>query len=207
MMSRVILLSLVFITALAAFLVIRLPLGVAMDVLGLDIKALRAQGSVWDGVLVDAGINGVALGDVDIALSPLSLLRGEGRTMLRLQANALRGDATAFKTLGGEWGIDDTSLTLELGPWFGAQGISGLAHLTIAEMRLGSKACMARGDIAITGVHYASQPLPPLNGPILCENGRIIANLSSADEATVLQISLAYQAGGLGKLNFDYKGE
>ena len=93
-MRRVYAVSLV---ALLLALIAFFPLGLALQIAGLDGRLFAArsvEGSVWNGTLRDVSIDGVPLGDFASSLSPIRLLTGVAA--IRLQG--AQGGPTAVAT-------------------------------------------------------------------------------------------------------------
>lgn len=74
--KRILTLAFVLLVLLALFL----PLRIVFEASGLASKGISArsiEGSVWSGTIRDLRLGRLALGDMDAALSPLALLRGD----------------------------------------------------------------------------------------------------------------------------------
>ena len=91
--------------ALVLFLAL-MPLGAVMPGANgpaAGLTARSAEDTVWDGILHEAHLGGVALGDVHVALEPLPLLIGEAR--FEMKSTALAGTLTAVSGLRGVHGM------------------------------------------------------------------------------------------------------
>jgi general secretion pathway protein N len=90
---------------LAAGLLLLLPLRLAPGLLATGIAAESVEGSLWSGQLRAARWHGLALGDVRVGVSPVSLLGGNLRFSLAgpaLQGSILRGGTNGVAGLSGK---------------------------------------------------------------------------------------------------------
>ena len=114
--GRRVLVLIVLLVVLVAFLPMRLALA-ALDLSAQGVSARGVSGSIWDARIEGLDMSGVAIGDVDAALSPLDLLLGRARI------DVARGrDAAGAEPLSGAGvvsrntlGMADVTGTLALG--------------------------------------------------------------------------------------------
>lgn len=183
--------------ALAAALIIFMPLRIAIDVAGLAARGLTARsvhGSVWSGTLDDARLGEVAFGDVHAGLAPLALLIGETRLTLRAQ-----GDATFRGTIVNSlssFGVTALTGDVPAGRIFAPLPVRQV-HVDAVSARFTGRQCTAasgtvrvRMDDSIAGVDGLSLP-QTMSGALHCAGDRLVVPLSSASATEKLTIRIA----------------
>lgn len=89
---------------LAVALVVLLPLRIVFDMSGLGARGISArsvEGSIWSGTIRDLRLGRLSLGDMDAAVSPGSLLRGELIMAMARASDAPGQPALAFDLVAG----------------------------------------------------------------------------------------------------------
>ncbi|MGP1283955.1 MAG: type II secretion system protein N [Parasphingopyxis sp.] len=110
--------TLFFVCIFLLAMLVLIPLRFGMDWLGLDergVAAREAQGSVWNGRLVEAQFGDAAVGDVDAGLGFFPLLIGRARVAMARSGTDVGefGDFRgAMSVSGGEFGLDDMQASL-----------------------------------------------------------------------------------------------
>jgi general secretion pathway protein N len=116
----------VFVVALLVLLPMRLLLG-AVGVGEQGLTARSVDGSVWSGAVREAQVGRIALGDLDVAVSPLALLVGRARIALSGHAGDLgRSVHGAIEMSRHSVGFDDMTASLPTGNIFAPVPISAL---------------------------------------------------------------------------------
>lgn len=173
-----------------------LPLGLIAPSRVPGLEASRVSGSVWKGRIEDARYNGVPIGDLDIAVSPQSLMSGEPALDFERggvgDATRLRGRVRGSRTTQRIEGLSGT-LRLNALP-------RGLAPIVITfdelALSLGPAGCMKAGgavtaqlpDIPLIG------PSPPLAGTARCDSAAILAPLASP--RSIISVDLRFWMDG-----------
>ena len=171
--------GLYLLVALLLWLVVLVPLRVALDQLGFDAQGLSARsvtGSLWSGRLTEARLRGVALGDLEAGLAPLPLLIGEARVALRHAA--WRGTIIQSSDLRGVTGLN------------GRRGAEAMpASLPIGSLQFSDVAVRFRDGVcaeATGGVRVepragvaALASLGQLQGSLRCDGDALLAPLTS----------------------------
>lgn len=183
--------ELFFVAALLFSLAALLPLRIALGWLGFEAGGLTArqvQGSVWLGLLADAHLGPVPLGDVSARLRALPLLAGRARLDLAQAEDGLSGALTLSRH---GFGIDDLSGRLD-GP-----GLAGLPPpaLDLADLsvRFGDGLCAA-GE-GLVSAHFAGElagvPLAAgFSGEARCDGPALLLPLASRSGADRLDVRL-----------------
>ena len=154
-----------------------LPLRFVTNMANLEaagISASAVNGSVWNGELEGLTIRGAALGDVNVATDPISMITGAPKLSFRSSgpisqgAVTVRSNGPRFSNLRGQ-----IALT-QLDP----QAPSGaVATFIDASLDLSANACTeASGQARIVGM--AAAGMPDMSGPISCEEGRVRLSLT-----------------------------
>ena len=152
---------------------VALPMATASDS---GLTARRAEGTIWSGVLREARVAGLPLGDAVVGLQPFPLLSGEAR--LGFASPTLKGTATAG------------SATIGLGGATGSIDLAGrfaplpLGTLSLEDMsvRFGDNRCdHAEGRVRATIVgSVGGLSLPGgLSGAARCDGAALLLPLAS----------------------------
>ena len=146
------LLVLTALVALLWFAAAQVPLGFALRKLPLNASGVQwtqSEGTIWNGRIMGVYLNGQPVGDVDVALKPLSLISFEPSMDVQWGGAGGRGAGTV--TILDEDSVEVSDLRLE-------QSISSLESLS-PDLR------------AIGGTFRVSQGLIRIEGPV-CESAR-----------------------------------
>lgn len=181
----------VAVLAALLFLVLLFPLAVALPMAlpeNSGLSARRATGSVWSGLLADARLAGMPLGDTRVGLSPLALLGGEAR--LGFVSAGLRGTLTAS---GRSFGIADASGPIDVAVRVKPLPLTQIV-LDDATVRFaGTRCASANGRVrAVVAGDIGGIALPGgMTGALACEDGALLVPLvgQSGMERLDLRIS------------------
>lgn len=192
------LLILVAILALAWAGISQIPTGFVLRKLPLNdmgVQWTQSEGTIWDGRIMGVYLNGQPVGDIDVALKPMSLLsfrpamdvqwggaggRGAGQIMLD-------GETVSATDLRLEQQVAALeSLTNEL------RAIGGVFRLNHGAVQIENGVCLsAAGDVQTDTLARAAQQFgrtfSDLAGTISCENGafNIVMNGTGGEGDTV----------------------
>ncbi len=192
------LLLLTAIVAIGIAAVSQVPTGFVLRKLPLNamgVQWTQSEGTIWDGRIMGVYLNGQPVGDIDIALQPLSLVsmrpvlnvqwggaggRGAGQVMLD-------GDAISATDLRLEQQVSALeSLTNEL------RAIGGVFRLNHGAVRIENGVCLsAVGDVQTDTLARAAQQFgrtfTDLTGSISCTDGafNIVMDGNSPDGDTI----------------------
>ncbi len=179
-----------FVIALLLLLPLRLVAGWAgLDDAGLSARAV--QGSVWYGSLDEAAIGGIALGDLRAHLSPLNLLLGRARVMVRSNGAtpAAQGAVTVSRH---SYGVNVVTASVPTGAVFAPLPIAQL-DLSAAGVRFEDGRCArAAGHVravvtgAIAGVDLGGS----MAGDARCEAGVLVLPLRAAAGGAAIELRL-----------------
>lgn len=188
-------LSLPALTALfsAASLVLILatmPLSLALSGRGPEagLSAASASGTVWRGRLRDAAFGGLRLGDVEIGVSPLSLLAA--RVRLGFRSESLRG---AARLSSGRLELLDIEGDLPLTAMAPQAGLSGRVGLRGFDLDLRRSECQrAGGEVRLDQINLAGLELPGLvlTGSAACAGKDLVVPLRGQAEGVDVQADL-----------------
>lgn len=176
-MSNRRLLALFIVALLSMLALLLLPLRAAlryMDAGSRSISAIDATGTIWSGRLRNASWRGHRLGDVSMALQPLSLLVGVRRVELvstRLSGDVLDGRVYGIEQVYGEIVLDRL------------QAIPGL-HLTIRMRDLAATFSQGRcrdagGRVTVEARLAGLDTLLQLQGQPTCDRQDVVLALAS----------------------------
>lgn len=148
--------------------------------------AVRAEGRLWGGSLVDAHYGDIPLGRVDFALRGVSLLAGRLSADVRIAGGALSAEGRIGIGLDGRVSLASPGLEFDLGAarrhsFLGAP-LVGKARARVTALSFGPKGCEAADATVWTDVLSAparriSGDALELMGPASCKEGRIVADL------------------------------
>lgn len=186
--------SLFFLAAFLFAVAALLPLRLAVGWFGLDSRGLSAReasGSVWLGMLKEARVGPVPLGDVQARLNTLPLFLGRARvTLARIAGpDQFEGAVTASRH---SFGVDDATGRLSAGALFAALPVSSLEleDLTagfageLCERAEGRVRATLAGDAAGVGIPTA------FSGTARCAEGRLLIPLASQSGMERLNLSV-----------------
>ena len=175
----------IFAALLVLFLLVFLPMRLALGWVGLDtagFTARKVSGSVWDGRLTEARFGDVALGDLRAGLSPLQLLVGRARIDLAGQAGGQERPLTgAIGLTRHSLGLDDVTGALPVGRVFAPVPVT-LLDLDDVTVRFVDGNCdHADGRVrAVLAGDFAGVAVPgSLAGTARCDGGALYLPLGS----------------------------
>jgi general secretion pathway protein N len=184
----------IFGAVFVAALIVLLPMRLVLGMLGVGEQGLTARevgGSMWDGSVREAQVGRIALGDLNVALSPLPLLVGRARIDLRGQAGDMGQSVHgAIETSRHAIGIDRMTATLPTGNIFAPVPISAL-DLTDIDLRFeggNCKAASGRVKASLSGDIAGISLGQGLSGEARCDAGALLLPLASqagTERATV----------------------
>jgi general secretion pathway protein N len=194
-----------FIAALAAALVVLLPLRAAIGWFALGgrgLAAREAEGSLWLGALKEAQFGPVALGDVSARLNILPLFLGRARLSLSRDEAAGGRFEGAILVTRHSFGLEDLTGQLRTGALFAPLPIATLdlddvtAHFEggMCESAEGEVRVGLSGDIA--GIVLSSG----LRGTIRCAGGALLLPL--AGQSGMEQMNIRVEASGRWRADF-----
>lgn len=175
--------------ALVFFLAASAPLSLIVNLAPLQengVSLSAVQGTVWRGAIHGLSIRGVSLGDVDLNLSPLSMLTLRPKVSLNAASGQITGRATITAGLGARVRFDDVKLmasaqSLTQQRIMGTPPTGGV-DLYLETLSLVRGACAAaRGivssDILDAAAKRYSGAAFPVSGAITCDGGDIVVAL------------------------------
>jgi general secretion pathway protein N len=183
----------VFFLAVFAFSLIALiPLRVAVGWFGVEgLAAREASGSIWLGMLKEAQLGPVPLGDVRARLNMLPLLLGRARLSLSRDEPDGHFDG-AVSVSRHSFGIEDMTGQFRTGTLFAPVPISAL-DLDDVSVHFANGECeSAEGRVRATASgELAGIPLPGvLAGNVRCAEGALLLPLASQGGAGQLNLSM-----------------
>lgn len=170
-----------FVIALLAMLALLWPLRLALGAFDLQaqrLAAIEARGSVWNGTLRDTRWRGTVLGDVAVALRPLSSLVGTHRVALQSDSAAAvlaRGGVQGIEHLHGEF----ASVRIASMPGIDVHLRFDDATLTFADGRCREATGSMQAEVRLSGIADALAAPVLLAGDIACENRTGTVTLST----------------------------
>ncbi|MEQ8559725.1 MAG: type II secretion system protein N [Henriciella sp.] len=139
------LIILVAIVALAWFAAAQIPLGYALRKAPLNdmgVQWTQSEGTVWDGRIMGVYLNGQPVGDVDVALKPMSLVMF--KPSLDVQWGGAGGRGAGTVTLLGGDAVRASDVRLQ-------QNVSALESLSTDLRSVGGTFRLSGGDVRIDG--------------------------------------------------------
>ncbi|MGB3626990.1 MAG: type II secretion system protein N [Henriciella sp.] len=189
------LLVLTALIALVWFAASQIPLGMVLNRLPLNamgVEWTQSEGTIWDGRMSGVYLNGQPVGDVDLALRPMSLLAFA--PALEVQWGGAGGRGAGVVTVRGEDRIEATDLRVE--QQINAleslsnevRSIGGIFRLSGGEVSIADGSCTAAsGNVQTDTLARAAQQFgrtfSDLTGSISCENGAFSIDLSGDSPA------------------------
>lgn len=186
--------SLFFLIAFLIALAASFPLRLALDWLALGERGLaarEARGSVWNGVLTEAQIGALALGDLGAGLQRLPLALGRARIDLERLDEARRMEG-ALTVSRHRFGVDDVSGAFDAAPALAPLPVSAL-DLNDLSAHFADGLCVAaegrvRATVAAPGAGLA---LPGgFSGNARCDQGALLLPMASQTGTERLDLRL-----------------
>ena len=190
-----------FLAAFAFSLVALIPLSVAIGWFGVSgLAAREATGSLWLGMLKEAQLGPVPLGDVRARLNMLPLLLGRAR--LSLASDAPDGHFEgALSVSRHSFGIEDMTGSFRTGALFAPVPITALMLDDVTAHFANGQCESAEGRVRATAAgEMAGLPVPAgLAGNLRCAEGALLVPLASQSGAG--QVNLSIRADGSYRLD------
>jgi general secretion pathway protein N len=189
-------LAAVFSAATLILILATMPLGLALAGRGPDagLSAASASGTVWRGELRDAVFGGVRLGNVQMGVSPLSLLTA--RVRLGFRSEGVRG---ALRLGPGRIELLDIDGVLPLGALAPQAGLDARLGLTDFSLDLRRAACQrAGGEVSLDQIRLSGLELPGLvlTGAAACAGKDLMVPLRGQAEGVDVQADLRTTPAG-----------
>jgi general secretion pathway protein N len=184
-------------SASALFLILATaPLSLALSGRGPDagLSAASVSGTVWRGRLRDAALGGIRLGDVQMGVSPLSLLAA--RVRLGFRSDSVSG---ALRLGPGALELLDIDGVLPLAALAPQSGLSGRVGLQGFDLDLRRSACRrAGGEVRLDQIRLAGLELPGLvlTGTAACAGKDLVVPLRGQAEGVDVQADLRATPAG-----------
>ncbi|WP_119681671.1 type II secretion system protein N [Indioceanicola profundi] len=161
-------LVLVFLLALAGFVIARLPLAAALNLAAPPgIRVAEVQGTIWQGSLRGVTFQGRPLGDIRLAFA------GTGWRW-RLDGRELAADGRLMPGLG-QAHISDLRLSGAIGALLPAVPVPGVVEIERASLDLSQAGCVEGEGQAMLRLELplAGRNAPDLSGPLSCRDGAL----------------------------------
>jgi len=180
--ARIAAVGLAFLVAAIALFPLRMAWGAAAPGAGLSVASV--DGTIWAGRITGVVWRGQALGDFDTSLSLADLLP---QPAIRL-ANGTGPLRTALvRASSGSQSISEADIRLPLRTLAPQLNADGRIRISDAALDLRGETCAtASGRIDIPAI--PSLGLPATTGTLACENGALLARLSSEAGDAVLAV-------------------
>ncbi len=191
------LLLIVFTAVFTVALIASLPasmIGLALG--GTGVSYQKIEGTIWRGVVRNAGAQGIYIGDIDYRINPLRLLTGAAGAKLQFNGGAVDGDLNVTAGLGG-LSVANSELTAQLSVikryrLMGAP-FSGRAVVSMDRLRLTKNGCR-RGEGALwtdalnAPAKQFDRSGVELQGPVRCEDNDLVLALAGVSDDGNLDI-------------------
>lgn len=183
-----------FAGALLLFLIAFMPLSLPISMIGTgsqQLSARAATGTIWSGRLAEASVGPLAVGDVSVALKPLSLLAGQ--TSIVMQSPVGRATLTSLER---GFAVDDATAKLNTGRIFAPVPLDVIDLTDVSVAFVDGKCEKAQGRVRATfagdvgGLSLAQG----LSGAIRCEGGALVLPLVS--QSALERLNLYLQGDG-----------
>jgi len=168
-MSRRLLIA-VFAVSLVATAAARFPLSLALPFMGVEetgLSALRASGTVWEGRLKRAALGPRLIGDVELGLEPMALLRGRMRLAWHLRRPGLEGSGDLIVRSDGAVALEEMRLSGRLLDLPTLVPLEGTARLEAERIVVGPEGCRSAEARLWTDTLQRSRASLRWQGPIL----------------------------------------
>lgn len=185
--------------ATLALLILFFPLSAATARLAPGLEADTVSGSIWKGRLRNARYAGLPLGDIDVGLDPVRLLKGEASLRFMRLGTRLQGrvggsrQARGLEELSGE-------LPLQILP---APLPAFLIRFTDVHVALSPRGdCRSAGgtvSTSLSGIPFLGET-PPLAGTPRCDGNRLFAPLRLPGDQAGLDLWLGARGDWEGRL-------
>ncbi|WP_299328426.1 type II secretion system protein N [Parasphingopyxis sp.] len=190
--------TILFLSIFVLAMLVLIPMRLGLDWLGMDdrgIAAREAQGSVWNGRLVEAQFGDAAVGDVDAGLGFFPLLVGRARVAMArsgVDADQFGGFRGAMSVSGSDFGLDDMEAALPAADLFAPLPVSALELEDVTVHFEDGQCATAEGIVrARMGGNMGGIALPDaLFGNAQCDEGALLLPLISQSGMEQLDIRI-----------------
>lgn len=150
-----------------------------------DLAVADVSGTIWGGRLTGVAWRGIALGDFDASISPLELLPTPA---LRLTNGTGPLKAAVLRVAHNRLDVSGASIVFSFGEVVPGSSRDLAARIIAAEVGLHDGRCTsAAGRIETPAA--SSIGLPAFSGTLSCDQGVLLAHLSSGAETMVLELA------------------
>lgn len=186
---------LVAVAAFAWFAAAQIPLGFVLRKLPLNamgIQWTQSEGTVWNGRIMGVYLNGQPVGDVDVALKPVSLLSFKPSLDIQWGGAGGRGAGTLTLLDSDSVEASDVRLQQNVSALEGLSGdirsIGGTFRLAGGRVRIDDRQCSAasgslQSDTLSIAAQQFGRTFSELTGTLGCENGAFDLDMSGKGPA------------------------
>lgn len=179
--------------ALLVLILALMPMRAGLSLLGPGVTARKAEGSVWSGVIRDAAVGGLPVGDVGAWLHPLPLLWGEARMgTMRPGTNGRTLLGGTIVSGSGRAAVEELDATIPLGAKLAPLPLSALVAEKLSVRFAGSRCLHAEGRVRaevaanLPGLDLANG----LVGTARCDGGALLLPLAGQSGLEKLDLRL-----------------
>ncbi len=167
-----------------------------------DFSYLRIEGTIWNGVIREASLNGADLGDVSFSVHALAFLKGRVEASMAADGRDVFGSGRLAATFSGEILLSDADLRFNLTTVSRRYALMGAPIEGAASIRVDKLSYSASGCAAAAGEIWTDVLRGParvfdgeafdLSGPLGCEDGDLKVALtgSGGEGSASLEIAL-----------------
>jgi hypothetical protein len=174
-----------FAIAAIGMIPLRAALGITSTPKGLAIA--NATGTIWNGRIIGVSWHGIALGDFDVAISPLDLL---STPALHLDNGSGPLRSAVLRSSDTDLHVSDANITVRIADMIRSAPSDLAARIANGSLTLNNGRCThATGRLDMPAA--MSVGLPALTGSFACDQGVIVAQLSSDAGQITLELGPA----------------
>lgn len=204
MTKRTALLAGAFALFFVAFLAASTPLGFFMRAAGMIDAGLafdRAEGTVWRGALIGAQWRERPLGDVRLAVKPLSLLIGRVDLDFSFEGDGVSGRGALSAGVFGRVALKDAEIRADLNRFEFNEpeplAVTGAFSADISRLVFSRRGCVAADVAAWTDILAQSARALDYSGPALqargyCRDGGIVLPFVGRDDDEEISLTLTF---------------
>ncbi|GAB4542010.1 MAG: hypothetical protein Tsb0010_19210 [Parvularculaceae bacterium] len=204
MTNRSMLLAGAFSVFFLAFLAASTPLGFFMRAAGLIDAGLafdRAEGTIWRGALIGAQWRERPLGDVRLAVRPLSLAVGRVDLDFEFDGDGVYGRGALSASVFGRVALKDAEIRADLTRFEFNEpeplAVTGAFSAEISRLVFSRRGCVAADvaawtDILAQSARALNYSGPPLEARGYCEDGGIVLPFIGRDEDEEVALTLTF---------------
>ena len=204
-----------FVAAFLAFAAAAAPLSAVMGIAeqgGFGLTYSSTSGTIWRGVARGVVISEQDLGDVDLAIQPMALVRGRLQYTVTMSGGALTGTGEIAASPPARLRLSNLNGAAQISKIGRVHPVvknrDGSVALTIAELVATPKGCrVARGEVR-TDILTKDDPRmswtgPNLAGPLGCEDGALTFALTGADNSADINARAKVGFDGAAEVSVD----